>query len=144
VSHYSKRQQQGFTLIEIMVVIVILGILAAIVAPSVIGKIDNAQVTRVQQDLRGIETALKFYRLDTFAYPTSEQGLDALVNKPADPNIRNWQRGGYLDRMPMDPWDREYLYRSPGQNGEFDVYTLGLDGNPGGDGVNADIGNWDL
>ncbi len=127
-----------------MVVIVILGILAAIVAPNVIGKIDQANVTRIQQDLRGIENALKFYRLDTFSYPTSEQGLDALVNQPADPNIRNWQRGGYLDRAPKDPWDREYLYLSPGQNGEIDIFTLGRDGNPGGEGVDTDIGNWDL
>jgi len=144
VSHFSKQNQQGFTLIEIMVVIVILGILAAIVAPNVIGKIDQANVTRIQQDLRGIENALKFYRLDTFSYPTSEQGLEALVNQPADPNIRNWQRGGYLDRLPKDPWDREYLYLSPGQNGEIDIFTLGRDGNPGGEGVDTDIGNWDL
>ena len=138
------QRQQGFTLIEIMVVVIILGILAAIVAPNVIGRIDDAQVTRVQQDIRGIESALKFYRLDNFAYPTSEQGLEALVSKPADPNIRNWKPGGYLDRLPKDPWGNDYEYRSPGQNGEIDIFTYGRDGRPGGEGIDADIGNWNL
>ncbi len=137
-------QQRGFTLIEIMVVVIILGILAAIVAPNVIGRIDDAQAARVEQDLRGIESALKFYRLDNFTYPTSEQGLEALVTKPSDPNIRNWKSGGYLDRMPKDPWGNPYLYLSPGNNGESDIYSLGRDGRPGGEGVDADFGNWDL
>ncbi len=136
--------QNGFTLIEIMVVVIILGILAAIVAPNVIGRIDDAQAARVQQDLRGIEHALKFYRLDNFSYPTSEQGLDALVTKPADPNVRNWKTGGYLDRLPKDPWGNPYQYLSPGNNGEIDIYTLGRDGRPGGEGVDTDVGNWDL
>lgn len=134
--------QRGFTLIEIMVVVIILGILAAIVAPNVIGRIDDAQTARVQQDLRGIESALKFYRMDNFSYPTSEQGLDALITKPADPNIKNWKQ--YLDRMPKDPWGNPYQYLSPGNNGEIDVYTLGRDGRPGGEGVDADMGNWEL
>lgn len=140
----SKQYQRGFTLIEIMVVVVILGILAAIVAPNVLGRIDDAQATRVAQDLRGIESAMKFYRLDNFAYPSSEQGIDALVNKPADPNIRNWKSGGYLTRTPKDPWGNEYRYLNPGQNGEIDIYTLGRDRKPGGEGVDADIGNWEL
>jgi general secretion pathway protein G len=134
--------QRGFTLIEIMVVVIILGILAAIVAPNVIGRIDDAQTARVRQDLRGIEQALKFYRMDNFSYPTSEQGLEALVSKPADPNIRNWKQ--YVDRLPKDPWGNPYQYLSPGQNGEIDVYTLGRDGRPGGEGVDADMGNWEL
>lgn len=127
-----------------MVVVIILGILAAIVAPNVIGRIDDAQITRVHQDLRGIESALKFYRLDNFSYPTSEQGLAALVTKPADPNVRNWKKGGYLDHMPEDPWGNPYLYLSPGNNGEIDIYTLGRDGRPGGEDIDADIGNWSL
>jgi len=140
----SPRQQSGFTLIEIMVVVIILGILAAIVAPNVIGRIDDAQVTRARQDIRGIESALKFFRMDNFAYPTSEQGLEALVSKPADPNIRNWKAGGYLDRLPKDPWGNEYQYLNPGQNGEIDIYTYGRDGRPGGEGIDADLGNWNL
>lgn len=138
------RQQQGFTLIEIMVVVIILGILAAIVAPNVIGRVGDAQIAAARQDLRGIENALKFYRLDNFSYPTTEYGLQALVTRPNDPNIKNWKQGGYLDRLPKDPWGNPYQYLSPGNNGEVDIYTLGRDGRPGGEGEDADIGNWDL
>lgn len=133
----------GFTLIEIMVVVVILGILAALIAPNVISRIDDAQITKVRQDIRVIESALKLYRLDNFRYPTGQQGLDALVTPPQDPGAR-WPAGGYLDRMPRDPWDRPYLYENPGRQGEFDIYTLGRDGQPGGEGLDADIGNWNL
>ena len=136
--------RRGFTLIEIMVVVVILGILAAILAPNVIGRIDDAQISRAQQDLRAVENALKLYRLDNFSYPTSEQGLEALANKPSDPNIKNWKSRGYLDRLPKDPWGNSYLYLNPGNNGEIDIYTFGRDGRPGGTGIDADIGNWDL
>lgn len=87
---------------------------------------------------------MKFFRMDNFAYPTTEQGIDALVKKPADPNIKHWKSGGYLERLPMDPWDNDYLYLNPGTHGEIDVYSLGRDGQPGGEGINADIGNWDL
>lgn len=136
-------RQTGFTLIEIMVVVVILGILAALIAPNVISRIDEAQITKVKQDLRAIESALKLYRLDNFRYPDSEQGLEALSTPPQDPNAR-WPEGGYLDRLPRDPWDRPYVYLYPGNQGEFDLYSLGRDGQQGGDGLDADIGNWEL
>ena len=142
VGHATR--QSGFTLIEIMVVVIIIGILAAIVAPNVIGRVDDAQITKAKAEIRNLESALKFYRLDNFQYPTSEQGLDALVTKPADPNIRNWKAGGYLDRLPKDPWGNDYQYLNPGQNGEIDIYSFGRDGRPGGEGIDADMGNWNL
>jgi general secretion pathway protein G len=138
-----RRMHAGFTLIEIMVVVVILGILAALIAPNVISRIDDAQIVKVQQDLRAIESALKLYRLDNFRYPDTEQSLDALVTPPQDPDAR-WPAGGYLDRLPRDPWDRPYEYLYPGNQGEFDVYSLGRDGQQGGEGLDADFGNWSL
>jgi len=139
------RLQSGFTLIEIMVVVIILGILAAIVAPNVIGRIGDAQISAAKQDIRGIEQALKLYRLDNFDYPSTEQGLAALSSEPADPNIRNW-KGPYLERLPKDPWGNEYEYVYPGNRNTagVDIYTLGRDGRPGGEGEDADIGNWDI
>lgn len=136
---------RGFTLIEIMVVVVILGILAAIAVPRIMDRPDVARVTKAKQDIRTIESALKLYRLDNFRYPTTEQGLEALVEKPTiPPEPKNWKPGGYLERMPTDPWGEPYHYRNPGEHGEIDVYTYGRDGRPGGEGTDADIGNWNL
>jgi general secretion pathway protein G len=136
--------QRGFTLIEIMVVVVIIGLLAAIVAPNLIGNIDKAAVNRSKQDIRNIETALNLYRLDNFRYPTTDQGLEALVTNPGETVAPNWKTGGYLRRVPVDPWNNPYRYSSPGQRGEFDIFSYGADGQEGGEGVDADIGNWDL
>ena len=142
---HRNGRQAGFTLIEIMVVVVILGILAAVIVPRVLDRPDTARLVKAKQDLRTLESALNLYRLDNYAYPSTEQGLEALVTKPAGtPEARNWQAGGYIDRLPVDPWQRPYLYLSPGENGEIDIYTLGADGVPGGEGVNADLGNWNL
>ena len=137
------NSEQGFTLIEIMVVVIIIGILAAIVAPNVIGRVDDAQLTKARAEISNIENAMKFYRLDNFAYPTTEQGIEALVAKPNDPNVRNWKPGGYLDRVPKDPWGNPYQDLNPGNNGEIDIYTLGRDGRAGGEGLDGDIGNWE-
>ena len=134
---------RGFTLIEIMVVVVILGILAALVAPNVIRRIDDAQVAKARQDIRAYETALNLFRLDNFKYPTTDQGLQALVQQPGDTTIRNWKPGGYIDGLRKDPWGNDYLYLNPGSKGkEYDLYTLGADGQEGGEGINADVGNW--
>jgi general secretion pathway protein G len=139
-----RRRHAGFTLIEIMVVVVILGILAALVAPNVIRRIDDARVTKARQDIRAYETALNLYRMDNFRYPNTEQGLQALVQRPADPNVRNWKEGGYIDGIKKDPWGNDYAYIAPGTRGEYDLYTLGADGQPGGEGPDADIGNWNV
>ena len=138
-----KQTQRAFTLIEVLVVVVILAILAAIVVPRVIGRTDDAMVAKARADVQGLSTALGLYKLDNFTYPSTDQGLDALVSKPGgSPEAANWRSGGYIDRLPKDPWNREYQYLSPGTHGEFDIYTLGQDGQTGGDGIAADIGNW--
>ncbi|MEL6870193.1 MAG: type II secretion system major pseudopilin GspG [Pseudomonadota bacterium] len=135
--------QRGFTIIEIMVVVVIIGILAAAVGPKLFGQVGKARANTARQDIKTIEQALKIYRLDNFTYPTSEQGLNALVERPNDPNLTNWDPEGYLERAPVDPWKRPYEYLNPGQRGDIDIFSLGADGRPGGEGENADIGNWD-
>ncbi len=137
--------QHGFTLLEIMVVVVILGILAALVVPKIISRPDEARVVAARQDIATLMQALKLYRLDNLRYPTTEQGLQALVTKPATaPLAPNWKAGGYLERLPKDPWSNPYQYLNPGVHGEIDVFSLGADGAAGGEGVDADIGSWNL
>lgn len=132
----------GFTLIEILVVVVILGILAAIVVPRVMDRPGEARITRAKQDIQGVVTALSMYKLDNFRYPSNEQGLEALTAKPSgQPESPNW-KGPYLDRLPKDPWNHPYQYQQPGQHGEIDIYSYGADSKPGGDGESADVGNW--
>ncbi len=142
----NARRQSGFTLIEVMVVVVILGILAAVVVPRVMDRPDQARVTKVQNDIRALESALNLYRLDNFNYPTSEQGLRALVVQPTGSDApRNWRSGGYIDRLQKDPWGNDYQYLRPGRDGrEYDLFSFGADGRAGGEGNNADIGNWNL
>jgi general secretion pathway protein G len=136
---------RGLTLIEVMVVIVILGILAALIVPSVINRPDDARAVAAKQDISTINQALKLYRLDNQRYPTTEQGLQALVAPPAaPPPAPNWKTGGYLERLPKDPWGNPYLYLNPGARGEIDVFSYGADGVQGGTGRDADIGSWDL
>lgn len=146
IGHSQRRLPRGFSLIEIMVVLVIMGLLVTIVAPNVLDQADRARVQKVQADFKAIETALKIYRLDNYNYPTSEQGLDALVDKPTiDPIPGSWKKNGYLPDLPIDPWGRPYLYLSPSEyseKSEFDLYSLGADGVTGGEDQNADIGNW--
>jgi general secretion pathway protein G len=140
-----RRINSGFTLIEIMVVVVILGILAAVVVPKIMSRPDEARVTRAKQDIRAMEAALALYRLDNFSYPTTDQGLEALLKRPDDlAEGANWKDGGYLERLPEDPWGKSYQYLQPGAKSEFDLYSLGADGVLGGEGVAADIGNWNL
>ena len=139
-----KKQQIGFTLIEIMVVIVIIGILASVVVPRVMDNPDKARTAKAKHDIQALGSALDIYRLDNFTYPTTDQGLEALVKNPGgSPEPKNWKSGGYIKKLRKDPWGNEYLYLSPGQHGEIDIYSLGADGAPGGDGVYADIGSWD-
>jgi general secretion pathway protein G len=139
-------RSRGFTLIEVMVVLVILGILATLVVPRIMSRPDEARIIAARQDINSIGQALKLYRLDNQNYPTTDQGLQALVSKPtAPPAPPNWKTGGYLDRLPKDPWGNEYKYISPGvkNTNDIDIVSLGADGAPGGEGNDTDIGNWE-
>ena len=139
------RSRHGFTLLEVMVVVVILGILAALVVPNIIGRPDEARAMAAKQDIATLMQALKLYRLDNQRYPTTEQGLQALIAKPTTAPIPvNWKAGGYVERLPRDPWGNPYQYLYPGVRAEIDVFSFGADGAAGGEGNDADIGSWSL
>ena len=143
--HHVTNRQRGFTLLEIMVVVVIIGILAALVVPKIISRPDEARIIAARHDIASLLQSLKLYRLDSQRYPSTEQGLQALVTKPDTPPLpNNWKTGGYVERLPFDPWGHSYQYLNPGLHGEIDVYSLGADGAPGGEGNDADIGSWEL
>ncbi len=140
-----NNRNSGLTLIEMMVVIVILSVLATLIVPKVMNRPDQARIVASRQDIGAIMQALNLYRLDNFHYPTTEQGLSALVRKPStEPVPENWKTGGYLDKIPTDPWGRHYQYLNPGVKLEIDVFSYGADGKPGGNDANADIGSWGL
>lgn len=134
---------KGFTLMEILIVVVILSILAITVVPQFMDAPDKARVSKTQADVKNIETALSMYKLDNFTYPSTSQGLNALIQKPSGtPEAKNWKPGGYLNQLPDDQWGNPYQYLNPGNHGAVDVYSFGADGQPGGNDLNADIGNW--
>jgi general secretion pathway protein G len=138
-------KQKGFTLIEIMVVVVIIGLLATLILPRVLGRQEEAFVAKAKSDIRALTSALQLYKLDNFNFPSTEQGLESLVKKPAgDPPAKNWKTGGYIERLPSDPWGNKYQYLQPGEKMELDLWSLGSDGQPGGEGAAGDIGNWNL
>jgi general secretion pathway protein G len=144
MQNVSRTLQRGFTLIEIMVVVVIIGILGALVVPKLMGKPGEARITAAKVDIASLMQALKLYKLDNQRYPTTEQGLKSLVEKPSSgPAANGWKTGGYVDKLPKDPWGNPYQYLAPGVKGEVDLFSLGADGLPGGTGDDADIGSWD-
>jgi len=138
------KKQSGFTLLEVMVVVVIIGLLASFVVPNLLGNKEKADQQKAITDIVSLENALDMYKLDNSVYPTTDQGLDALVSKPSSPEPRNYRDGGYIKRLPNDPWGNEYQYLSPGDNGTIDIFTLGADGQEGGEDIAADIGNWNM
>jgi len=140
-----RARHAGFTLIEIMVVVIIIGLLAAVIAPQMLSRVDDARVTKAKQDVQAMQTALTMFKLDNYVYPTTDMGLKALAQKPDAATVKNWRPGGYLQHVNKDPWGNDYQYQLPGTHGgEFDLYSLGADGKPGGEHYDADIGNWNL
>ena len=139
-----NHRNSGFTLLEIIVVVAIIAILAAYIAPKVAGRVDDARLSKAKSDIRVLESSLELYKLDNFVYPSTAQGLNALVNKPSGEGTKNWRDGGYIKKLNKDPWGNDYQYAFPGSNGEFDVFSLGADAAVGGEGEAADIGNWNL
>ena len=136
-----QYKQTGFTLIEIMVVVVILAILASVVVPKIMDRPDDARIAKAKQDIRAVESAFGLYKLDNFVYPTTDQGMEALVTKPSgSPEPKNYKKGGYVKSVPKDPWGNEYKYLNPGVHGEIDIFSLGPDQQPSDD----DIGNWNI
>ncbi|WP_209589531.1 type II secretion system major pseudopilin GspG [Massilia sp. BHUDP2] len=143
-SQRKQRRARGFTLVEIMVVVVIIGILGALVVPKLLGRTGEARVTAAKTDIATMSQALKLYKLDNQRYPSTEQGLQALVSKPTSgPAANGWKDGGYMEKLPKDPWGNAYQYLSPGIHGEVDIFSLGADGQPGGTGEDADVGSWE-
>lgn len=143
-SQRKQRRARGFTLVEIMVVVVIIGILGALVVPKLLGRTGEARVTAARTDIATMSQALKLYKLDNQRYPSTEQGLQALVTRPtAGPSASGWKDGGYMEKLPKDPWGNAYQYLSPGIHGEVDIFSLGADGQPGGTGEDADVGSWE-
>ncbi len=146
-SGFSLKNDNGFSFLELMVVVVILGILATYIAPRFMGRTDDAKAVKAKIDIASLETSLKLYKLDNGNYPTTEQGLQALIEKPStEPVPSNWKEKGYLEKakMPKDPWNREYIYLSPGVYDDYDIISYGADGVSGGDGINKDINSWEL
>ena len=138
------RKNGGFTLLEIIVVVAIIAILAAYIAPKVAGRVDDARISKAKSDIRVLESSLELYKLDNFVYPSTAQGLKALIEKPSGDGTKNWREGGYIKKLNKDPWGNEYRYQYPGDKGEFDVFSLGADAAVGGEDEAADIGNWNL